>query len=86
MRAGSVGQHECSPFCGHQLLATALQGNLFGVNATFTATNPLGDPSLTSIASLTLYQLTHTVYLTGAQLPPAAHPNGSRVRHVCAPF
>ena len=48
-----------------------LQGTLYGVNASFTATNPLGDPSLSSITSLTLYELIHTVYLTGATSAPA---------------
>ena len=46
-------------------LSVLPQGTLQGVNASFTAINPLGDPSLSTIALLTLYDLIHTVYLTG---------------------
>jgi hypothetical protein len=43
------------------------QGTFSGINATFVSKNPLNDPTLSSIASLTLYDLLHMVYLTGQQ-------------------
>ena len=42
-----------------------LQGLFEAVNATFTSTNPLGDPSLSTVASVDVWNMTHMAYLTG---------------------
>ncbi|KAG2435038.1 hypothetical protein HYH02_012035 [Chlamydomonas schloesseri] len=47
-------------------LTCTLQGTFSGINATFVARNPLNDPTLSSIASLDLYDMTHLTWITGA--------------------
>ncbi|EFJ43172.1 hypothetical protein VOLCADRAFT_106956 [Volvox carteri f. nagariensis] len=47
-------------------LAASLQGWFTGINATFISRNPLNDPTLSSIASLSIHNLLHMVYLEGA--------------------
>ncbi|KAG2425980.1 hypothetical protein HXX76_013351 [Chlamydomonas incerta] len=46
-------------------LTCTLQGTFSGINATFVARNPLNDPTLSSIASLDLYDMTHLAWITG---------------------
>ena len=53
--------------CARHRASCLPQGTLHGIDANFTSTNPLGDPTLTTIADLTLQDLVHVVYLTGKQ-------------------
>lgn len=43
----------------------AMQGEMFGVDAQFTTFNPLGDPTLSTIESATVFSLDHAVWLQG---------------------
>ncbi|GIM00456.1 hypothetical protein Vretimale_5260, partial [Volvox reticuliferus] len=47
-------------------LSASLQGTFTAVNATFISRNPLNDPTLSSIANLSIYDLLHMVYLEGS--------------------
>ena len=42
-----------------------MQGTFHAVNASFSSTNPLNDPSISSIAAVTVNDLEHVVFLTG---------------------
>jgi hypothetical protein len=41
------------------------QGIFSAINATFVSRNPLNDPSLSTITSLHIYEMTHLVWITG---------------------
>ncbi|KAG2427087.1 hypothetical protein HXX76_012598 [Chlamydomonas incerta] len=44
-------------------LRASLQGTFSAINATYTSRNPLNDPSLSSVASLDIFDMLHLVYL-----------------------
>lgn len=46
-------------------IAASLQGTFTAVNASFTSTNPLGDPSLSALQSVEFHDLVHAVQLLG---------------------
>ena len=47
------------------LITSSLVGRFAGFNASFEGQNPLGDPDLNLIKSVTTHSLIHTVWLSG---------------------
>lgn len=46
-------------------ISASLQGTFTAVNASFTSTNPLGDPTLAALQSVEFHDLVHSVLLLG---------------------
>lgn len=56
------------PFAAAVGMIGCAQGRFDAANASFTTTNPLGDPTLGTVASLDIYDLVHMAWITGESL------------------
>lgn len=69
LQIGDIGANKTAAV--RWFLASSLQGTFSALNASFTSTNPLGDPSISALKTVDIHDLVHPVLLQPSPSPAA---------------